>query len=164
MPEGTPPRQYDDRTCDERALVAEAIRGVPQAQNALIDRYKRLVYSIPRRYLLPAEVADDVFQEVFLRFFRSLSGIGDPAAVPKWLITTTHRECWRAARRRGMSEPVASELSAPTLRVDRVADWEEQSRVQIALSDLGGRCERLLRMLFMARAEPSYEAISMEIG
>src|SRR5690349_14263151 len=79
-------------------LVTRAQNGDQQAWDALVERYAPLVWSICRRYQLSDAVAGDISQNVWLRLVDQLGSLRDPAAIPGWLVTTTQRECGRAAR------------------------------------------------------------------
>src|SRR5205807_2763366 len=57
---------------DER-LVQDCINGDEQAWNRLIDKYKRLIYSIPVKYGFSPDDAADVFQSVCVELFTNLS-------------------------------------------------------------------------------------------
>ena len=46
----------------------------------VIRRYKRLVYAIARRLTSDAALADDIFQESFLRLFRNIQRLEEPKA------------------------------------------------------------------------------------
>ena len=59
------------------ALVRAGLAGRPEAWRELIDRYGRLVHSIPRRYGWSEADADDVFQIVFAILYRKLDTIRD---------------------------------------------------------------------------------------
>jgi len=151
-------------------LVARSLEGDNRAWRELVDRYKRLVYSIPRRYRLPDDQCDDVFQSVFASLLRHLSKVRDAESLPKWMITTTHRECWRQARE-NRSARAPNELPWPADAVDPASPpdqqaqaWERQHLVDQALRNLGGRCEQLLRAIFLDPAKPSYTAISKRLG
>ena len=82
----------------DAALVRACLAGDEDAWEELVDRYGRLVYSIPRRLGLSAVDADDVFQNVFAALFRRLADLRDQSRLTSWLITTTYRECWRAGK------------------------------------------------------------------
>src|SRR5258706_5939925 len=77
---------------DDR-LVRECLQGSEQAWSALVDKYKRLVYSIPVKYSLSADDATDVFQEVFLELISHLDQIREPKALPMLIIRTTTHQC-----------------------------------------------------------------------
>lgn len=147
-------------------LIQRAGAGEERAWWLLVERYKRLVYSIPSRYRLPDDACDDVFQNVFASVLRSLPGVRDAQSFPKWLITTTHRECWRWSRRNPSATPIDESVAgtsedAPGEAAQR---WETQQKVDVALQQLGGRCERLLRALFLDPTKPSYASIAERLG
>ena len=58
---------------DDTQLVQACLNGAADAWNELVDRYARLVYSIPRRYRLCEADSDDVFQAVFTQLFQQLA-------------------------------------------------------------------------------------------
>ena len=121
--------------------LIQACRGGNQdAWDELIDRYGRLVYSIPRRYGFCDADAEDVFQDVFTILYRKLDTIRDHARLASWLIRVTHRECYRVGKQSGryveLDEMIqdVGEPSAP-----EAAQWERQQIVREALDRLGGR-------------------------
>ena len=63
---------------DER-LVRACLAGNEAAWSALIDKYKTLIYAIPRRYGASPEDASDIFQAVCLELFSELLADGLPA-------------------------------------------------------------------------------------
>lgn len=147
------------------ALIAACQEGSQRAWDELVDRYGRLVYSIPRRYGYSDEDCDDVFQRVFLILFRKLETLNDQTKLSAWLITTTQRECWRL--KRGAPDRVALTSDAMVSEEEdekKVEVWEQQFLVREALRRLGGRCEWLLTALFLRSGEVSYEAIARELG
>ncbi|MFO0838766.1 MAG: sigma-70 family RNA polymerase sigma factor [Phycisphaerae bacterium] len=146
-------------------LVNACIRGEQSAWNALVDRYGRLVYSVPRRYGLSNADADDVFQCVFTNLYRTLHKLNDVSRLSAWLITAAHRESWRVGKRSSQYADLDSympDVSSPA--DDKLDQWERQHLVQQALIRLGGRCETLLRALFMSAESPSYTTIATELG
>lgn len=147
-------------------MARRAAEGDRAAWNDLIDRYKRLVYSIPRRYRLADDVCEDVFQSTFAHLIRELPRLRDPSALTKWLMTTAHRESWRAGRRRGDSslpqELAGSGDADPP--GEAMLRWERQHRLHLALEALGGRCETMLRAMFLDPARPSYAEIAERLG
>lgn len=146
-------------------LIQACIDGQHKAWEELVERYSRLIYSVPRRYGLSSTDAEDVMQAVFLLLYRHLPKLRDQTRLSAWLITTAHRESWRVGRARSTYTSLDEQfpdVSEP--REDEAATWERQQLVREALTELGGRCEQLLRALFMESAEPSYEAIAQRLG
>ena len=147
------------------ALVQACLDGDARAWETLVDRYGRLVRSIPLRYGLSATDADDVFQNVFAVLVRRLGDLRDQTRLSSWLITTTQRECWRLGRQDGRFAPLdetAVDAGAPPL--DEVTRAEREQLVREALDRLDERCRSLLTDLFLAPAAPSYDEIAVRHG
>ncbi|UCC76746.1 MAG: sigma-70 family RNA polymerase sigma factor [Anaerolineales bacterium] len=149
-------------------LIAACLQGEGWAWNVLVDRYKRLVYSIALRAGLGQEDAADVFQTVFTVLLENLSRIYEPQGLAAWLITTAKRTSWNVLRKRqrdsGDREGASVTLSAAEewLLSEHWEEerWVDQALVGQALERLGGRCKRLLQLLYYDRSEPTYEQIS----
>jgi RNA polymerase sigma factor (sigma-70 family) len=147
-------------------LIKACQDGNQAAWNELIDRYGRLIYSIPRRYGLSDADADDVFATVWATVFRKLRDLRDQTRLSAWLITTTHRESWRIGKRTAgryvdLDDRIA-DVGAPD--ENQATTWEQQHLVRRGLDELGGRCKELLSALFLEAGEPSYEAIAQRLG
>ncbi|MBT8486545.1 MAG: sigma-70 family RNA polymerase sigma factor, partial [Phycisphaerae bacterium] len=142
------------------ALVRACLRGEQAAWDAIVDQYGRLVYSIARRYGLVDADADDVFQNVFLLLHRTLERLRDQTRLSAWLITTTHRECWRVGKKSDrypeLDERIADVGTPDPVDADR---WERQHLVREGLDQLGGRCRDLLLALFQGGETPSYDHV-----
>lgn len=151
---------------DDAALIRACLDGDQGAWTDLVTRYTRLVYSIALRSGLNEHDAGDVVQNVFTIVLRRLESLQQPDRFSAWLITTTHRESWRARKaQRDQTwddgvEPVDPEPDAGS----RVVAWEHASLTHQGLERLGERCRRLLDLLFLNDAEPGYEAIAAELG
>jgi RNA polymerase sigma factor (sigma-70 family) len=163
-------------------LIARCRRGDGRAWQQLVQRYARLVHSVPVRYgLTPAEV-DDVGQEVFLALAQGLAHLDDPESLPAWLITTARRYSWRVMQRRRREQPLGQQdlaeaerttdqdLStapplgsrAPSLN-ELFEGWQRQELLTAGLARLGERCRTLLTLIFLDPQEPSYEEISDQL-
>jgi RNA polymerase sigma factor (sigma-70 family) len=105
-------------------LVTQARNGDKQAWDALVKRYAPLIWSICRRHRLDGADADDVGQSVWLRLVHHLGNLHDPAALPGWLATTTHRECGRVLR-----------AARGPLTAGHVPDWETLPDEQATTAD-----------------------------
>lgn len=159
-------------------LVEACLHGDARAWEQLVDRYARLVYSIPARYRLPDAEADDIFQEVYLALAQHLHAIEDPARLPAWLITTTRRLVWRALVNRRKEQPLeAAELAEsdlltkgvhgitpPLTLAELMSGWQRQELLAQGLQRLSERCGRLLTLLYLEQSEPTYDEISRELG
>jgi RNA polymerase sigma factor (sigma-70 family) len=149
-------------------LVARCLDGDSAAWEALIHRYRRLIYSIPNKFRFSTADCDDVFQTVVVKLLEHLSDLKDGSKVSSWLITTTTRQCIqvRAQHQRNVGddegmdqEPDPGQTSE---EVHIQADREQKIRESIArMSD---RCRRLLELLFQDPRSLSYEEISGEMN
>lgn len=152
----------------DREIVEAAIARDERAWRLLVDRYSRLVYSIPRRRGLAPEACEDIFQNVFAIIAKELRGLRDIGSLPKWIITTATRETWRVGRKikadSGATVTIESSDPPAAPAADEVARLERQHEVHRALTALGGRCEQLLRAIFLDRSKPSYESIADRLG
>ena len=72
----------------DRELLMACREGDESSWEALVDRYQRLIYAIPRRAGLSEDQAGEVFQEVFATLLKKLNDITDPDRLHAWLVTT----------------------------------------------------------------------------
>ncbi len=84
---------------DDAALVAGVRVNEPGAAGRMWDRYAPLVRRILRRILGPVD-AEDAVQDAFLRLFRDLGSLRDPAALRSFLIGITLHVAKSELRRR----------------------------------------------------------------
>jgi RNA polymerase sigma-70 factor (ECF subfamily) len=87
----------------EADLISRWRTGDREAFAALIERYHRAVYGFLRARLAQASDADDMTQEVFLRFYESRTRFDTAALVRPWLLGIARnllREHVRDVRRR----------------------------------------------------------------
>ena len=142
------------------ALVDACLDGDEVAWAELVDRYGRLVVSIPRRLGLSADDADDVFQDVFARVCERLDQLRDDGAFRPWIAQLTRRLCLDRLRAHGREAPGDElALSEPA---DLLAELELALDVRDALARLPEHCGEILDRFF-ARDE-SYRMIGDELG
>ena len=159
----------------DKELLLACRRGDEAAWEALVGRYQRLIYAIPRRAGLDEDRAAEIFQEVFTTLFEKLDGIEQPERLHAWLVTTARRKTLRTLRRASSLQSLDEENEEGAAELDRLADdsplpdevlirLEEQHRVRVGLASLDERCRRLLTMLFYHAEPPPYAEIAAAIG
>jgi RNA polymerase sigma factor (sigma-70 family) len=147
-------------------VFVKAQQGDAAAWKDLVRRFASLVYSIPRRYGFAAEACEDVSQAVFVILLKKLASVQSPHALPKWLMTTTHRECKKFSRSKlsAIPEGVDDLLREDSPPEDAMEKWEQEHLVRVALDDLGGRCKALLTALFLDPTNPAYDEIAQRLN
>ena len=154
-------------------LVKLCRKGDETAWNALVDRYQRLVFTIPRRAGLSEAQSSDVFQEVFLTLFEKLDEIQQPEKVRSWLVTTAKFKTWGTVRsEKGFFSPnteeemeyeMASLKDNAPLAEDVLIQIEQQHLIRTALKELEERCRTILAMLYLTEPSASYAEVAAEI-
>jgi RNA polymerase sigma factor (sigma-70 family) len=155
-------------------LVLACRRGDETAWNTLVDRYQRLIITIPRRAGLSEEQAADVFQEVFLTLFEKLAEIEQPERIRSWLVTTAKFKTWGIVRgEKGFRSPETEEemelemanlADNSPLADDRLIELEQQHQIRTALKELEERCQKILSMIYLRDRAASYAEVAAAIG
>ena len=147
------------------ALVERAVNSDQNAWNDIVERYAPLVWTVCTRYRLNDPDIEDVGQTVWLLLVEHLGKLREPAALPGWLVTTTHRECQRALTAARKTEGAGTKLDDALLVVDGTAIEQEiltaerNAALRLALRELPPRCQQLLSML-ISDPPRSYAEIS----
>lgn len=155
-------------------LLQACRRGDETAWNDLVDRYQRLISTIPRRAGLTEEQTADVFQEVFLTLFEKLDEIEQPDKLRSWLVTTAKFKTWRVVRgekgfyspdtEEEMAEEMASLPDSSPLADTVLIRLEEQHQIRAALKELEERCQKILSMIYLRDTAASYAEVAAAIG
>jgi RNA polymerase sigma-70 factor (ECF subfamily) len=95
---------------------AELIRayqaGRPQAFDQLLQRYQSPLFAYLLRWAEERPVAEDLFQETFVRVIRALPHYHEQERFGSWLFGIAHRLCIDHARKRQTSRTYFSEPAA----------------------------------------------------
>lgn len=157
----------------DEELLRACQSGDVAAWEALINRYQRLIYAIPRRAGLDDDQAADIFQEVFTTLFQKLDGIDQPERLHAWLVTTARRKTWRYIIKQKESVSVDDDQveqeflnlpDAAPLAEDVMLKLEQQHGVRTAVDALDERCRKLIAMLFYQAETPAYSEIAASLG
>jgi RNA polymerase sigma factor (sigma-70 family) len=141
----------------DAALVARCREGDDGAWRELVERFSRYVYAIAvQAFRLPAQDAEDVFQEVFARVYERLDSLRDDEAVRPWIAQLTRRLCVDRLRAGAREQPADEELNEAAAE-DVLVRLEDAFDVHDALASLPESCQEILDRFF-ARDE-SYRTI-----
>ena len=159
-----------DPSWPDARLVRECVRGDEDAWAALVDKYKNLVFSIPRKQGMSRDAAADVFQRVCMLLLSELPHLRKAEALPMWLIRVTVRECQRWRRQEqpyGASDEAAAlamvEDERP-LPEETLAQLAEEQELRDAVMALSPRCRELMAMLFFEDPPRSYLEAARALG
>ncbi|HLJ88596.1 MAG TPA: sigma-70 family RNA polymerase sigma factor [Candidatus Angelobacter sp.] len=152
---------------DER-LVQECLNGDEQAWDRLIDKYKRLIFSVPIKYGLNPEDAADIFQSVCIDLFSNLSKVRKIESLRSWLITVATHKCfhWKKQQRQdveldAMEREIAEEIAATPQVLQEI---QEEQAVRDAIVQLPPRCAEMVRMLFFEQPPVPYADVAKRLG
>lgn len=154
----------------DRELLLGCRRGDQGAWRRLLDRYERLVFSIPLSYGLSREDAADVSQLTFTIFLQSLDSLREDSNLKAWLATVARRHAWRAMGKRSREMVRKDEDLAEHAAV--LIGEREDGFALSELSDWLGRglalispaCQRLLSALYLDSSQPSYAELSERLN
>ena len=148
-------------------LVSLCLTGDAQAWEALILRYRRLIYSIPVRFSFSSADASDVFQAVCLKLIEHLQDLKDETKVSAWLITTTTRQCIHVKSLKYRESSSEDEFEEPADPGENLEDVQilaqQQQSIRDAVEQLPERCRNLIEMLYFDARNPSYEEIGQAL-
>lgn len=153
----------------DRRLVSECLNGNEEAWNALIDKYKRLIYSIPVKYGFSPDEATDIFQAVCLELLTELPKLRKAEALPKWIIQITSHKCFHTKKDKQRTETTdpndpAFEQSTPARAENVLREAEDEQKMRDVLSALPDRCQELIRMLFFEEPALPYDQVARRLG
>lgn len=163
---------------DDAALVEACRRGETGAWQRLVQRFERLIFTVPRRAGLDADEAADVFQTVFMRLHEHLPSLAQPDRVRAWLVTTARRETLRQLQLKRRNVPLAAtvpradgERGAEPDPVDPgplpeqlLQELQLRHRARTALAHLEEPCRSLLGLLYGGEDSPSYADVAAQLA
>jgi RNA polymerase sigma factor (sigma-70 family) len=152
---------------DDR-LVRECLEGNNAAWAALIDKYRRLVASVPVKYQLAPDDAADVFQQVWIDLYRDLGRLERVEGLRSWLITAAARRCLLSKKRGQRTVPIGElehELTDRGPDATAIhAEAEREQKIREAIQKLSPRCRKLVEMLFFEDPPRPYAEVARALG
>ena len=150
-------------------LVRECLNGNEDAWTAILQRYKRLIYSIPFKYNMEPEDGADVFQAVSLELFSELANLRKVDSLKAWLISVTSHKCfhWKKQRREHVELDAMEEEQAEATAViapEMLVEVEQEQAVRDALRQLPPRCAEMIRLLFFEQPPLPYAEVARRLG
>jgi RNA polymerase sigma factor (sigma-70 family) len=159
----------DTAAAEDEKLVQECLAGDERAWNTLIDKYKRLIYSVPVKYGFSPDDAGDIFQNVCIDLFTNLSKLRKVESLRSWLITVATHKCfhWKKQQKQdveldAMEQEVAEEIAAAAPQM--LQEIQEEQAVRDAIERLTPRCAQLVKLLFYEQPPVPYNEVAQKLG
>jgi RNA polymerase sigma factor (sigma-70 family) len=157
----------------DRDLIQRCRRGNASAWHQVLNRYERLVFSIPLRYGLSHDDAADVAQITFTALVQNMDKLAEDSRLGAWLSTVARRNSWRLLERRRREIP-SEHLEGSSLAESAVVlgnsdahsieHWELSDWLDTGLSQLSERCRKLLTALYFRPEFSSYAEVAEHFG
>jgi RNA polymerase sigma-70 factor (ECF subfamily) len=143
--DGGPPNNVDaeTRVPVETILVRRAQKGDADAFADLVRQYQRRAVSVAFRLLGNSEDASDVSQDAFVRAYRNLDQLEDPARFGAWLLRTVSNLALNF--RRARATRATSELDDALANPDRLRSADGDRSLTTRRADEDGPLPRELR-------------------
>ena len=148
-------------------LITACRQGHAEAWDAVLDRYERLVYSIPLNYGLSRSDAADIAQITFTILLQRLETLRPNTTLAPWLATVARRHTWRLLEKRKRERPQRYQdlsealVTKPDPDSGRTKErWERVQWLEQGLAQLDQRCRQLLLALYFSPEQPSYAEVA----
>src|SRR5215211_8126106 len=154
----------------DRDLIRGCRKGDVCVWQRLLDRYERLVFSVPRRYVLSREDAADISQLTFTMLVQSMDALPEDSSLGAWLVTVARRHTWRLLNRKRREEAGDhGSLSQDTTRLSNggtedLEHWELTEWLNHGLATVSKACRDLLSALYLEPGQPTYAEVAARLG
>jgi RNA polymerase sigma factor (sigma-70 family) len=154
-------------------LIRRCRQGSRGAWQQLLNRYERLVYSIPLRYGLSRDDAADIAQITFTILIQSLDNLSEDSRLGSWLATVARRHTWRllernrreiASERLESADLVESAVLLGKSDGDSMEHWQLTEWLDTGLSKISAACRELLLALYFQPEDSSYAEVGARLG
>lgn len=161
----------EDGLASRAGRLFAAYRGGDEAKMAdLVAILTPILWHTVRSVRLDAATAEDVLQTVWLTLVRKADTVAEPQAILQWMVVTTRREAWRAAKvaNRVQVEDFDSAVgqdqqASPDSVEDDIIAGDTRTRLWAQIQKLPERCQALLRVIAFAD-RPDYAEIARTLG
>lgn len=115
-------------------LVARAREGNLDAYGGLVQATQAMAYAAARGVLRDPALAEDAAQDAYLRAFRRLRDLDEPAAFPAWLRRIVVTSALNVRRARRYTFVPLDELPEVPVLDEQETTWSEGHRQQLAMA------------------------------
>ena len=151
----------------DEALMENLRRGDMQAFDALYTRHRQPLFNFILRLLQDAALAEDVFQETYMRVLENADRFNPRGKFSTWLYTIAHNLCMDELRRQSTSIP-AEKMAESSLRdpPDHLLKREAEEAAHQLLAALHThlRAVVVLRVLHNYSQEETAKIVGVPVG
>jgi RNA polymerase sigma factor (sigma-70 family) len=161
------PVEKDAAGASDRDLIRGCREGRAGVWRRLLEKYERLVFSVPRRYGLSTDDAADVTQLTFTILVQSIDKLPEDSKLGGWLTTVARRHTWRLLernRRQGIGKHAVLDENTMGGNTEIMENWELGEWLNHGLSMIGRSCRDLLFALYLDPQQPSYAEVAARLG
>lgn len=123
----------DERRIEDQRLIKLAREGNQKAFEALLKKYRNLVYHVMIKMVRNPQEAEDLSQEAFIKAFNALASFNEEFAFSTWLMKIATNNCIDYLRKKKLR----------TYSIDEPIQYKEE-QVQVELPDHDPTPERQL--------------------
>lgn len=132
-----------ERLLDDNVLLEELRRGMPEAVEALFDRFHGKTYNLAMSILKNESDAEEATQDVFLTVVQKVHTFKGNSALYSWIYRICVNACLMRLRGKKRSETVSIEEFIPVFTEDGmhanpVDDWSKEVERRMLNKELGG--------------------------
>ena len=157
----------EERGASDRDLIRDCREGRVGAWRRLLEKYERLVFSVPRKYGLSTDDAADGTQLTFTILVQSMDRLPEDSKLGGWLTTVARRHTWRLLernRRQGIGRHAVLDENITGGGTEPIESWELGEWLHQGLSMIGQSCRELLFALYLDPGQPSYAEVAKRMG
>ncbi len=152
----------------DEALMENLRQGDIQAFDELYTRHRQSLFNFLYRLLHDAALAEDVFQETYIRVLENVDRFNPRRKYSTWLYTIAHNLCMDELRRQSMSIPAEKMATSPPAcdPLERLLEREDEETVHQLLAGLNPhlRAVVVLRVLRGCSQEETANIVGIPIG
>jgi len=136
----------------------------------LLPAFRRKVFGLAYSFLREREAAEDVTQEVFIKFWRALPSFDGRAAMSTWIYTIARNASLSALRARrpqsSLSDPEVMELVEATDPVPASDELAERAALLRLIDQLPAKQRQVIMLFYMEDASHEEVAtmLAMPVG
>ncbi len=117
-------KNAEEKRAEDQQLIQRARKGDQKAFEALLNKYKNLVYHVMMRMVRNPQEAEDLSQEAFIKAFNALNSFNEEYAFSTWLMKIATNNCIDFLRKKKLR----------TYSIDEPIQYKEE-QVQMELPD-----------------------------